>query len=133
MLAKVFFYSNLYPKFQDDKNDCMAWSWTYECDFQLFLLTPFLVIIYNKLGRYACYILYTLPIGLGVYINYQSSYAHDLTAGIFSLENYYMFAYYINKPWYKIGVYFVGLVSAMFFIDIRNYKKSLRDGTVDHL
>ena len=30
--SKLLFYSNLWPSFQDDKNDCMAWSWTYECD-----------------------------------------------------------------------------------------------------
>jgi hypothetical protein len=96
-------------------------------------LTPFLVIFYNKAGRVASYLLFSAAVGLGVYLNYQTSYAHDLTAGIFSLENYYMFAYYINKPWYKIGVYFVGLMSAMFFIDVRNYKKSKREGTLDHL
>jgi len=89
--------------------------------------------LYNKLGRKASYVLFTLPVGLGTYINYKSSYAHDLTAGIFSLENFYMFSYYINKPWYKLGVYFVGLLSAIFFIDVRNYKKSLREGTLDHL
>ena len=111
----------------------MAWSWTYECDFQLFLMTPFLVILYKKIGRVPSYFLFTAPIFLGVYINYQSSYAYDLTAGIFSLENFYMFSYYINKPWYKLGVYFVGLLSAMIFIDVREYKKSIREGTVDKL
>jgi len=111
----------------------MAWSWYYECECQLFLMVPFLVILYHKLGRRVCYVLYSVPIGLGIWINYKSSYAHDLTAGIFSLENFYMYSFYINKPWYKLGCYFVGILSAMFFIDARDYKKSLREGTVDHL
>ena len=92
---------------------------------------PFLVILYNKLGRKTCYLLFTLPIILGTWINYKSSYAHDLTAGIFSLENYYMFSDYINKPWYKLGVYFLGIISAMFWIDIRDYKASKRLNTED--
>ena len=40
-----------------------------------------------------------------------------------------MFAYYINKPWYKLGVYFLGILSAMLWIDIRDYKASKREKT----
>lgn len=53
-----------------------------------------------------------------------------MTAGIFSIENYYMYSYLVNKPWYKLAVYFTGIISAMLFIDIRNYKKSKREGTL---
>jgi hypothetical protein len=42
-----------------------------------------------------------------------------------------MFAYYINKPWYKLGVYFLGILSAMLWIDIRDYKASKREKTED--
>ena len=40
----ILFYSNLYPYFQDDKYGCMQWTWTLECDLQLFLLVPLFVI-----------------------------------------------------------------------------------------
>lgn len=110
----------------------MGWSWFYECEFQLFIMTPWIVILYNKLGRKVCYALFTLPIALGVYINYDSSYVHKITVGIFSIENFFMYSYFINKPYYKLHVYFFGIICSMFFIDIRDYKKSKRDKNDDY-
>ena len=118
--------------FQDDKADCMAWSWFYECELQLFLLTPWLVCLYHKLGRKVCYVLFSLPILVGIYINYKSVFYHHLTTGIFSIENYYMYSFYINKPWYKLEVYFFGIISGMFFIDVKEYKMSKRNKTEDY-
>lgn len=121
MASKLLMYSNFYPSFQDDKNDCMAWSWTYEQDMQLFLFTPFFVMLYFKIGRYALYVFLLLLIGLGIFINYRVALSKNLTAGVFSLENYYMYSYYLIKPWCKISVYCFGLMCGMFFRDLRNY------------
>jgi peptidoglycan/LPS O-acetylase OafA/YrhL len=121
ILSKIFFYSNLSPIFQDDKDTCMGWSWFYESEMQLFLLTPLCVIFYEKAGKRASYLLFTALICVGVYVNYASSYKYHISAGIFSIENYFMYSYFINKPWYKIPVYFLGMICGVFFVDIREY------------
>ena len=104
----------------------MPWSWTYEQDFQLFLFTPFMVMVYYKIGRLPMYFFLTLMIGLGIYVNYRVALSKTLTAGVFSLENYYMYSYYLIKPWCKISVYTFGIMCGMFFIDLREYQMSLR-------
>lgn len=134
MVSKFFMFSNIRPLFQSDMDSCMGWSWFYEVDMQLYLFAPFFVILYNKLGRYVCYVLFTIPLILGIWVNYNTSYEYKLTAGIFSLETcYFMYSYYLNKPWYKISVYMLGILSGMFFIDIREYKRSKREKTDAHL
>lgn len=126
-------YSNISPIFQNDMDTCMGWSWFYECDMQLYLFAPFFVILYHKAGRKFCYVFFTLILGAGIGINYHTSYEYKLTAGIFSLETcYFMYSYYLNKPYYKISVYMLGILSGMLFIDIREYKRSKREGTNDH-
>lgn len=133
MLSKFLMYSNIRPLFQSDMDNCMGWSWFYECEMQLYLFAPLFVILYHKLGRKICYLLFMVPLGFGVWLNYSSSYKYQLTAGIFSLETcYFMYSYYLNKPWYKISVYVLGVLSGMFFVDIRDYKKSKRDKTQDY-
>lgn len=126
-------YSNIRPLLQSDMDNCMGWSWFYECEMQLYLFIPFFVILYYKLGRKICYFLFTLPLIFGIWLNYNTSYKYSLTAGIFSLESgYFMYSYFLNKPWYKISVYMLGIMSAMFFIDIREYKLSKKEKTEDY-
>ena len=71
MASKLLFYSNIYPSFQDNKYGCMQWSFIYEIDMQLFLLTPFMVILYRKIGIKPFTFLLTVAFFLGIYQNYQ--------------------------------------------------------------
>ena len=125
ILSKIFFYSNLQPSLQDDKDLCMGWSWFYECEMQLFLLAPLLVLFYSKCGRRVSYFVFMAVIIAGVFINYRSIYKYHITAGIFSMENYYMYSYFINKPWYKLPNYFLGVLCAVFFQDYLEYHRLL--------
>ena len=99
----------------------MQYTWTIECEFQLFILIPFFVIFYNRFPK--IFITFSfLALISGVIINYFIAKNYNLTAGIFSLDNYYLFSMFMNKPYCKIHVYFLGILSSVFFINISDYK-----------
>jgi len=63
----------------------------------------------------------------GIYVNFYVAKKYNLTAGIFSLENYYLFSMLMNKPYCKLHVYFLGILSSIFFIHICEYKHLLKN------
>jgi len=62
----------------------------------------------------------------GIFINFFIAKKYKLTAGIFSLENYYLFSMLMNKPYCKLHVYFLGILSSVFFINICEYKMLIK-------
>jgi len=59
---------------------------------------------------------------LGIVINYFVSKNYKLTAGIFSMENYYLYSMYIAKPWCKLHVFALGILSGTLFVENSEYK-----------
>ena len=115
MASKLLFYSNIYPSFQDNKYGCMQWSFIFEIDMQLFLLTPFLVILYRKIGiRFFSFGLAILFF-LGIYQNYRVAKHYKLSAFVLALNDYYKYSQFQNKPWMKVSVYSLGVLSGVFF------------------
>ena len=70
MASKLLLVGNLYPFFQDDLNGCMQWTWSVECDMQLFLITPWLVMLYRKIGSKKMYSLMGVFFFIGFIVNY---------------------------------------------------------------
>lgn len=128
MLSKLLFFSNFYPSYQSDINACMPWSWSYEQDIQLFLVVPFAVMLYFKVGRIASYLLWTLIMSLSIFLVFKISFHYSFTAGVFSIENAKAFSYFYVKPWCRLPNFSLGVLSAMFFIDIRDYQRGIKEG-----
>jgi hypothetical protein len=49
--------------------------------------------------------------------------SHGITAGVFSMPDFYLFSTFVNKPWNKFHVYSLGMLSAILFIDIKSYRR----------
>jgi len=60
---------------------------------------------------------------IGIVVIYKMAILHKLTAGIFTMNNFFQFSFY-NKPWNKVSVYALGIMSAMLYIDIKKWKES---------
>ena len=63
----------------------MSWTWAFECDFQLFLIVPFFVIIYKKAGKVAGVVAAILTMAAGWYIAWSVAYYYQLTISVMSL------------------------------------------------
>ena len=80
--------------------------------------------MFNKSKR-ATVLLLTLILLAGFPVNYYMAKSHEITAGVFSMPDFYLFSTFVNKPWNKLSVYSLGMLSAIFFIEIKKYKKCL--------
>lgn len=49
-------------------------------------------------------------------------YKYDLKAGIFASQNYYLFAYLLEKPWAHIGSSVVGIYFANLYMRLLKYR-----------
>jgi hypothetical protein len=93
--------SNFIPADQNAKGGCMPWSWVIAADFQLYLFIPLWVYIYKKSKTAALAIMWSLMIlGTGIICVIVSEF--DLTAGAYTLENWYMYGQFLNKPYCKL-------------------------------
>ncbi len=79
----------------------MPWSWAIAADFQLYLFIPLYVIIYKK-SRTACLVVIWTLLAIGSAIICAIVWEFELTAGAYTLENWYMYGMYLNKPYCKL-------------------------------
>lgn len=119
LASKMLFYSNLYPYYQDDKSGCMQWTWTLEADIQLYLFIPFLVILYQKTSLRFMSIFTTCLMLAGIYVSYYVASYYKLTAGVFSLNNHNMLSMWMMKPYCKIHLFALGILSALYYEQIK--------------
>ena len=116
LVSKLLFYSNLWPLYQDDKSGCMQYTWCLECDLQLYLMIPFLVVLFQKVGpKIFSAILVLMMLG-GAFTSFYIAYHYQLTAGVFSLNNHNMLSMWMMKPWCKLHLFSLGILSAVIYI-----------------
>ena len=58
----------------------------------------------------------------GFIISYYIAFKYQITAGIFTLNNANLWTMFVAKPYTKIHMFSLGILSAIFFIEVRNYK-----------
>ena len=96
---------------------CFGWGWYLSNDMQMFLILPWIIIIYKSLP-----LLGTLVLGLCFIGNFIATgfiaYNNNLSAGTFSQAPNFYDVYY-DKPWVRVSPYLVGLGFAMMY---ENYK-----------
>lgn len=89
--ASLLLVNNFIPWEQNAKGGCMPWGWAIAADFQLYLLIPLYVIVYKK-SRTAGLALVWGLLALGTVVICLIVSKFNLTAGAYTLENWYMYA-----------------------------------------
>lgn len=120
--ANILLISNFVPWDQNAKGGCMPWSWAIAADFQLYVFIPFYVILYKK-SRKAAIGLGFFLLALGTVIICSIVYEFNLTAGAYTLENWYMYGMFLNKPYCKLQVHAIGILGAILYFDVLAYRK----------
>lgn len=113
---------NIVPSFQACNYGCFFWGWTITTDLQCALLIPFYVVIYKWkpwLGHAFCWIVSIVnTAGSCILIN-----QYGFRAGPLAEENYYIFAYLIQKPFFKLASLSTGVWFAFLYVDILHYRR----------
>jgi hypothetical protein len=100
----------------------MPWSWAIAADFQLYIFIPFYVILYKK-SRTACIYFAWFLVFAGTVIICSIVSNFNLTAGAYTLENWYMYAKYLNKPYCKLQVHAIGILFCIMYLDLLKYRQ----------
>jgi len=126
--ATSWYYNLLYLNNFSENPSCVSWSWYLANDFQMYLLTPFLVLIYHW-KRVVAYLtafgLILVSIGIQIYVFSIYKISVDMVGSNDDSdeENDYMKEYY-RKPYCRINPFLIGVILAWMYID---YKKATKD------
>jgi hypothetical protein len=120
--ANLLLISNFFPFYADAKGGCMPWSWALAADFQLYIFLPLLVIVYKRSRNIFIGLLWFIFLaGTGIIAYVVSDFS--LTSGVYSIENWFFYSSFLNKPYCKLQVYAIGLASVVLYLDLMNYRK----------
>lgn len=112
--AQLLFIGNFYPFYTEVDEGCMYWTWSITVDLQMYVLIPFYIWVYRKnqsLGIALQVIMFVVSTLVIVYLVWD----FQMTAGLLSIENYYLFGLLLNKPYTKLGIYGLGVLLAYFY------------------
>eukprot|EP00347_Sterkiella_histriomuscorum_P013100 403366020 len=110
--ADLLFIGNVYPFFQEATEGCMFWNWFVSCDVQMYLLIPIYVALYKKSRVASLTLLLLLTLGCCAF-SIVTCFQRSLRAGVFALENYYLFGDLLSKPWGKFATCCTGVAFAI--------------------
>jgi hypothetical protein len=79
-------------------------------------------MLYKK-SRNACIYLAWFLILAGTIIICIIVSKFDLTAGAYTLENWYMYGKYLNKPYCKLQVHAIGILFCILYLELLKYRK----------
>ncbi|CAD8107262.1 unnamed protein product [Paramecium primaurelia] len=126
----LLFIDNMFSHANNGLSYCFGWGWYLSNDFQIFLITPILLIIYARNKKIGLTIIISLLIG-SVFSAYYIAFSHDYhlqigTPNAKPQPDYQDVFYY--KPWVRISPYLIGILFGLFY---RNYISGQNQKLVD--
>lgn len=86
-------------------------------------MVPFFVIIYKNAGKAAGVALAVLAMVGGWVIAYYVAHYFQLTISVMSLQDGAYFFSYTKMPYTKLHLFAFGMLSAMFYQEVKSYKQ----------
>jgi len=131
--AVLFFYANL-KKDMDDLG-CMGHLWYIQCDMQMYLLLPFLVLLFKwkkVIGVSVSFLLFLAGIGVRTYnaIHYHFGANFLQPANEFINDGSQQEQYF--KPWTRMAPYFVGVFTMFIILTLKDKKLSPKPFEIHH-
>ncbi|CAD8208487.1 unnamed protein product [Paramecium octaurelia] len=113
----LLFIDNMFSHDASGLNYCFGWGWYLSNDFQIFLITPILLIIYAKNRKIGLTIIISMLIG-SIFSAYYIAYSHDFhlqmaTPNAKPQPDYQDVFYF--KPWIRISPYLIGILFGFFY------------------
>ncbi|CAG9323408.1 unnamed protein product [Blepharisma stoltei] len=118
--TNILFINNLVPGWKG--SNCLGQSWYLSDDMQFFIITPPIIYLYHKYNRYIGWGILTFFIGFSIIISGVIAHHFTLNAVGFAgttWGDYY--DYYYVKPYCRIGVYALGILTGIVVYSYRQY------------
>lgn len=106
---------------------CFGWGWYLSNDFQMFLVSPFVLFLYCKNKRLGLFSLMGL-LSLSFLSSFLISYTNHFKADkgiVNNNDNREFFNLIYTKPWIRCDVYILGLLLGIFYLEYKKKEKFL--------
>ena len=117
--TNLLYIDNLFGR--DTSHYCFGWGWYLSNDFQLFLISPFLLFLYTRnkiLGLFSIFGLLGLSFLASFVISFVNHFKSDKGL-VSSPDNKEFFNLLYSKPWIRGDVYILGLLIAIFYLEFK--------------
>ena len=112
--ANFLFINNFYPTNMNDQ--CIGWVWYLANDFQMFLISPFVILAYCK-GRMLGYLVVLSLVLVTVIVSGSMTLAYDIGIDMAS-PNIDGMTWLYEKPWGRTGPYFIGALFGLSYFEL---------------
>jgi hypothetical protein len=89
---------------------------------QLALIIPIFVFVYTK-SKAAGHVLVLFTTIANTFQILYTINSYKLRVGVLAYENWYLFAYALQKPWCHIASVMVGVISGQFYMTVLEYRE----------
>ena len=121
--TNILYLINFIPNWTG--NGCLGIAWYISVDMQLFIISPFIILIYTKISKRIAWITLLFICLFSIIISFNIAMTYDLNAVMSAVTNgnkYY--SHYYNKPYTRLPPYFLGLACAFIIYSYKKYKKT---------
>mmetsp|Transcript_28961 Transcript_28961/g.37343 ORF Transcript_28961/g.37343 Transcript_28961/m.37343 type:complete len:712 (-) Transcript_28961:330-2465(-) len=116
LCLKYWWKNMLYINNTYFNQSCYAVAWYLAVDFQMFLVAPFVLLLYKKNRRWGIGALVALCIA-GIAWGWAVAEAYDLSFNTFSPTTMDYFDVYYSKPWTRCPPYIIGMLTAILWYE----------------
>eukprot|EP01084_Bolivina_argentea_P180797 312345_1 len=122
----LLFYANLGEL---DDLGCMGHLWYVQCDMQMFLLLPWILLLYKwkpLMGIISSIVPFFICIGLRTFFAFYYDFGANMLAPAYETRNGGDQQQQYFKPWGRMGPYFFGTFTMLIILTVKNHKYEIR-------
>ena len=119
----LIFVNQLVPFFTKALEGCYYWPYIISCDLLTYTVFPLWIILYRR-SKVVFYTFNSILLVGGMAITGCIAYYNNLTVGILTFEDYYLYAYEFNKPYTKGVAMSLGMFMAIFYMRLLEYREA---------
>ena len=113
----MFFVDNFADHGPAGLDYCFGWGWYLAVDFQLFIITPFILFLYSKSKKWGLVLNSLLFIGsiiTGLILVYENEWRYPIPNPKLKSQPDFMDSFYF-KPYIRASVYTMGIFTGMLY------------------
>jgi len=117
------FVHNYFPYFTKALEGCFYWPYVVTNEMQLFLFFPIWITLYRIRKSVLLVVIFILQL-IGIGTNAYISLKYNLTIGILTFEDFYLYSYQLNKTHTKGSTVSMGLLLGVIYLRLLEYRKA---------
>lgn len=127
VLWNMFFLDNFEDHGPNGMDYCFGWGWYLAVDFQLFLITPFVMYAYvknKKLGWLVAFALFLASCLTAFILVMVNDYRYPIPNPKFAPQPEFMDKFYY-KPYVRASAYLMGIFSGFIYVEWKNNEPTI--------